>query len=342
MHSSADELSELRAELQRLREEVDELRNAASGQGPEAEATGESGERFDRRRMFKRAGLLTAGAVTGSLVAGAAPAGAADPNDIVKGSVNTTTARTDLRYNGGTDLNENILTVQDSTFGATPRAAAIAGWAAPGAGVTNGVYGWSNDRVDNNIDTGHALIGYRQGGGRSHLYLKPSGGAPQGDSYAHTTGEQRMDASGNLWLCTSAIPSPSGTWRKLSGPTASGSLHLLATPIRAYDSRPSGGGAGPIGEGAAGEETIDFNAVPGVPDNVTGVLCNLTVVIPAKSGWLAMWRDGPPWPGHTNLNYPKGVIVGNNATTAVDANGVARIRSDAETNYVVDLFGYYL
>ena len=79
------------------------------------------------------------------------------------------------------------------------------------------------------------------------------------------------DADGNLWFCV-ADGTP-GTWRQLSGAATSGQLHVLAGPVRVYDSRPGGTNDGPLAEemgqqhssllllyGTDGEASVAFDA----------------------------------------------------------------------------------
>lgn len=342
-----NEIEQLRAEVAALRRELAERPSPQPAQPPQPAEPAEDqaahqtdgGTLTGRRDMFKKAGLVAAGAIGGTVLGSTKPAAAADPNDVVKGQVNNVTARTEVRYTGSTALNQSILTVQDATFGTTSRAAAVAGWAGPGDGVTNGVYGWTNDRVDDNINTGHALLAYRQSGGRSHLYMKPSGGDPRNDTYVHTIGEQRQDTSGNLWHCTSSFPSPGGTWKKVSGPSTAGSFHFLFSPVRAYDSRPSQGGPGPLSAGET--RTVSTAGGGGVSTDATGVVLNFTIVTPSAAGFAVVWAANLSQPTVSSINYAAGDIVGNNVLSRVDDSRQVNVFSLAETHVVMDVVGYF-
>ena len=328
--SNDKEILALRTEVAELRAQMTALQ-ANREQG--LETSNETEEATSRRNMLK-AGLIATGAIAGTVLTGTQEAVAADPNDIVKGQVTTVNGRTDLRHTGGL-LTHNIFTVQDSSFGSSSRRAAIGGFA-DGTSVHSGVYGYTSARDNTDSQTGHALIANATSGGRSALYMIGGGGDPKFDTYSHARGEQRMQ-SGNLWLCTnSGTP---GTWKKLSGPAAAGSFHLLSSPQRAYDSRVSEGGTGPLTPGAA--ETVDMTP-SGVPSGISGVLVNLTMVAPPTGGFAVLWSNGASQPGASSINFAAGQVLGNNVTTRVDSNRIAQIFSFSATEYVVDVVGYYL
>lgn len=329
--SNSKEILALRSEVAELRAQITALQ---VNQEQDPETSNDSEETTSRRNMLK-AGLIATGAVAGTVLSGTQEALAADPNDLVKGQVNTTGSRTDLRYNGASLLTTNILTVQDSNFGTSSRRAAIGGFAV-GTGVHNGVYGFTQARDNNDTSTGHALIGNATFGGRSSLYLVGGGGNPRFDNYSHARGEQRME-SGNLWLCT-ASGTP-GTWRKIAGNNTAGSLHLLNAPVRAYDSRVSQGGTGPLTPSTA--ETVDMSPA-GIPIGTTAALVNLTIVVPPTAGFAVLWSNGASQPVASSINFAAGQVLGNNVTTRVDSNRMAQIFSHSATEYVVDVIGYYL
>jgi hypothetical protein len=55
----------------------------------------------------------------------------------------------------------------------------------------------------------------------------------------HLPGEIRRDTNNDLWACVgfSGIGTP-GAWRRVAGPSTAGSLVVLPSPVRVYDSRP--------------------------------------------------------------------------------------------------------
>jgi hypothetical protein len=188
-------------------------------------------------------------------------------------------------------------------------------------------------------------VGVRAMGGRAPLLLAPQGPAPATRSDAHVVGELVEDSAGALWLCTGA-GSP-GTWRKLAGPTTAGSLHLLAAPVRAYDSRagfpPAGVTKGQLAAGA--QRTVDLKVGGGVPAGATGALVNLTVTNTSPGGFLVAFRNGSPLPASSSINWDHaGATVANNATVAVDS--AARITvacggAGAVADFIVDVLAYY-
>ena len=90
--------------------------------------------------------------------------------------------------------------------------------------------------------------------------------------------------------------------------------------------------------------TGTFGAVT-IPTGISAVLTNLACNNPSAAGFLAMFQDGTSWPGTSNLNFFAHQTTSNNATSAVSAAtpGKVTVRcGGATTNFVVDVFGYYL
>lgn len=300
----------------------------------EADTTAESQRRTSRRGLIKAVGAVSAGAAASALVH-TQPAAAADPNDVVKNVQNNTSDETEIRATSNIPSGRNVFLAQSTAFSSGSRTAAVAGWAGDNE-IYNGVYGYTEGRTTN-TNTGHALIANAAFGSRSNiLLLTTSLSDPTQSGIAHQRGELIRDTSGNLWLCTSS--GTPGTWRKLAGPTSAGSLHLLSSPVRAYDSRPSEGGAGPNGGG--GSQTVNLR-VAGVPTGFNGALVNLTTVTPSAAGFAVIYANNAVQPSTSSVNFTAGSVVGNNATTRVDSTGFARFFSSATTNYVVDVMGYY-
>jgi hypothetical protein len=187
-------------------------------------------------------------------------------------------------------------------------------------------------------------VGVRAMGGRAPLLLAPQGSAPRTRSDAHVVGELVEDSGGSLWLCTTA-GSP-GTWRKLAGPATAGALHVLGTPVRAYDSRagqaPLGVVKGALGAGAT--RALDMSVGGAVPAGATAVLVNLTVVNTSPGGFLSAYRTGAAAPSTSSINWDHaGAVLGNNATVGVNTARSLTVRcGSGSTHLVVDVLGYYL
>jgi len=170
---------------------------------------------------------------------------------------------------------------------------------------------------------------------------------PEGTEVSNSRGWLCRDHNGDLWYCiTSGRPSGTGRWRKVSGPDAAGSLHLLSTPKRVYDSRVGGQTPLDSGERAVNVTTVGpglpgAGSASGVPAGAVAVLANLTATNTVLVGWLAMWANGLPWPGHSNLNWStSGTNIANQCTSNL-AGGSVKVKSAGKADFIVDVFGYY-
>ena len=111
----------------------------------------------------------------------------------------------------------------------------------------------------------------------------------------HVLGEIINDAEGNMWVNVAA--GTPGSWLRLAVPTTSGSLNLLASPKRVYDSRvgalPAIDPKTPLTNLTS--RTIDCKGnASGVPAGARGVLLNVTVVTLTANGFLAVTPGGAP------------------------------------------------
>lgn len=171
-------------------------------------------------------------------------------------------------------------------------------------------------------------------------------GAPTADTFRHEAGDLVESSAGDLWLCVGA--GTPGTWRKLGGPATAGAFHVLANPVRAYDSRPGGAPAavGPKTPLPAGNvaRPIDLKqGGTGVPAGATAVMVNLLLTnAAAGNGNLTVWANGAAKPQSNTLVW--GGAAGRFSTLAVTkVDGQARCQIDASlsTHIVVDVVGYY-
>ena len=123
---------------------------------------------------------------------------------------------------------------------------------------------------------------------------------------------------------------------------AGGSLFQAVTPDRVLDTRNGTGGAGGVvvPHGAA---ALNTSAFPGLPATVTAVVLNVTVTAPQQGGFLAVYPDGEPLPGVSNLNYGAGETIANQVVVPV-VDGVVDFYDGSYGNVqvVADLDGYYL
>ncbi|MCU0270040.1 MAG: hypothetical protein MUF83_15530 [Acidimicrobiales bacterium] len=148
----------------------------------------------------------------------------------------------------------------------------------------------------------------------------------------------------SLWLCiNSGTP---GGWRKLAGADTAGAFHVLPATVRAYDSRP---GNAPLGvtKGPLGSDqtrTIDAKQGGAVPAGATAALVNLTIVDTSAAGFLALHRNGIPWPGNSTINWSApNTVLANSAVVALDdqARLAVKCSANSSTHFVIDVVGYY-
>jgi len=188
---------------------------------------------------------------------------------------------------------------------------------------------------------------------KANLWLQPNnnffGSSPKTQplqrSDAHIVGEID-NVDGDLWMCVGA-GSP-GAWRKITGPAAAGSLHLLATPTRVYDSRPPEppitiAPKTPLAPGTSRTINCTLNS-SGVPAAARGVLLNVGVVTASAAGFLSVTPGGAGFTGTSSLNWNSaGVAVANGVTIGCGAGGTIDLYAGAgATDVFVDVSGYYI
>ena len=198
--------------------------------------------------------------------------------------------------------------------------------------------------LDTSSGGGHGLyassdagIGVSASGGFAPLLLAPSSAAGAPTTGTHQTGEVYVDSNGVFWGCVAG--GTPGTWYSMVQP-----LIPVNPPLRAYDSRTSEGGPGPLPEDATSAHISLTSA--GVPAGASAALINLTIVNTVDAGFLALFEAGGAIPGTSNIDwYQSGQILANNATVSLSADGALQVHSGglagAETDYIIDVFGYY-
>lgn len=77
-----------------------------------------------------------------------------------------------------------------------------------------------------------------------------------------------------------------------------------------------------------------------VPTNATAVVLNVTMVQPSINAYMTVYPSGSP-PTASNLNAAAGKIVSNRVVTPLSSSGDIEIFSDADTNVIVDVSGYF-
>ncbi len=125
-------------------------------------------------------------------------------------------------------------------------------------------------------------------------------------------------------------------WRSFGGVGCAGALYLLAAPVRAYDSRNSGGLLA-----VNADRTVSLTSA--IPAGATAAIINLTSTGYSGIGLFAVFSASVPYPGNSTLNYSLGDATATSATTAVSSARTIKIRCQGVTAHaVVDVVGYYL
>ena len=141
---------------------------------------------------------------------------------------------------------------------------------------------------------------------------------------------------------------PGGAVRGQLGPVVSttGTTQLLNEPLRAYDSRVTGGrlaaGDTRVVSVASGLDGAGQTRVA-VPPGATGALVRVTITDAEGAGFLKVYSNAlaaPPSTSSVNW-YTNGAIVGSDSTVAVDATGKIKLTAGVNsTHVVVDVVGY--
>jgi hypothetical protein len=298
-----------------------------------------------RREMFKKLAIVGAGVAAGGVLAQASPAAATDGANLLIGNTVTAvqTAQTPTSLAASGFAGQQVLLVDDSsTFGvaASSHPGALAGW----SGTRTGVYGYTLSGPYGVVATGAGTtsIGVRAAGPRANIELIPGGPPAPTRAVDHTLGELAEDTSGDLWLCV--VAGNPGTWRKLGGPATSGQLHLLAAPVRVYDSRPA---LPPLTVLPKTQlvsntpRTIDATGnSSGVPTAATGVLINITVTGSVAQGFLTAWPSGA-FPGTSSINFSALQTIAATTVTRCGPNATFLVLANVATDVLIDVIGYY-
>jgi hypothetical protein len=246
----------------------------------------------------------------------------------------------------------------------------VAGLSAAGTGVLG------SDQSTGIGVSGTSADGYgvAASGGHAPLFLLPSGitGPPSGQlgaivSDPHQIGEILVDVSGAVFVCTGA--GQQGTWREVSLAApgyynerglngelgVSGSVNLLASPIRVFDSRTTGSAnpanpSRPIGPAALGTP-ISLIIAPvtvggtTVPAGAVGVIGNVTVTEVGGGGWVTLYPDGATTPTTSTpstLNFQASdFALANACSVALSAAGKFDILAfQSNTHVIFDVTGF--
>lgn len=289
-----------------------------------------------RRNILRGLAVTGVGAGAGLMMA---PASKAATNDAMLAGRAVFASNMTYLANGTTSgiFATNPLTSEPTLFWADNRNSTINGNGIRGDGKGTGAGIWGNSDFTGVGVLGTAAagaVGVKASGGRANLQFVPGGTAPRGRGDAHSAGEIVADASGDLWACV--VSGAPGQWRKLAGRTSAGQFHVLASPVRAYDSR---SGDGPLAGG--NQRNI---AMTGVPAGASVVTVSVTITGTTASGYLALFRGGASWPGNSNLNwFASGQTFAVTTVSAVNDSRIVSVRAGGggSTQVIIDVIGYY-
>ncbi|MGE0886858.1 MAG: Ig domain-containing protein [Blastocatellales bacterium] len=133
-------------------------------------------------------------------------------------------------------------------------------------------------------------------------------------------------------------------------PPASGLYyHPLPKPIRLFDTRATIPGFPACeylnqqliaGGELSKQARITCDGIT-IPADAMAIVGNATVVQPTGNGFITLWPDGQARPPVSNLNFVTGQVVPNAFTVGLGASGEFRTFSSSNTNFIVDITGYY-
>jgi hypothetical protein len=318
--------------------------------------------RPDRRSMMR--GLL--GAAVGAAAVGTAfrsDTAAASTGNLVYGASNnagldTTTLTADVSFgrtlsianpaNGGFAVAGEA----DFVYGGFARAAAIymtsAGSGAIISSQDDCFVGVSN-RGTALRGTSTSGLGLLATGGRADALFLGTGDSPNSRIDPHTAGEILKDRDNNLWACV--VAGSPGTWRKIAGPAAAGSLHVIE-PTRVYDSRwPTGGGRLQNGDARGVDISAGRNLLTGVietadlvPARATAVQYTVTVTDTEGAGFVAVTSINATAYRASTINWSTPGSNLANSTLGRLTSPELRLwcGGGGSTHIIIDILGYHL
>jgi hypothetical protein len=174
----------------------------------------------------------------------------------------------------------------------------------------------------------------------------------------HVAGELYVDKDGTLWFTVPAPTTADPTavrFVKLAGTPSAGSFHAI-DPQRVYDSRQPGytvkGVLAPntnrvvkVADGRS-EDGTTVTVADAVPAGATAVQLNLTAANMTGPNFLSVTAGDKTTTTTSLLNWGPGEIqIANSITVPVDADRQIRVycgNQTGSTDFIVDIFGYYL
>ncbi|BAN00636.1 hypothetical protein [Ilumatobacter coccineus] len=151
----------------------------------------------------------------------------------------------------------------------------------------------------------------------------------------------KLDPSGKTCIFTS---STTNIIVDATGSLPSGSFEALDSPQRIVDTRSTGDTVdgqlekgGKNTEGTALEVQVAGRA--GIDADATTAVLNVTVIGPARRGYVTVYPCDQPQPLSANLNYSAGDVVANSVIAKLDGDGTTCVFTSATTDVVVDVSG---
>jgi hypothetical protein len=160
-------------------------------------------------------------------------------------------------------------------------------------------------------------------------------------------GSITFDDAGDLWTCVEG--GAPGTWTRLLREDTTPGRVVPITPIRALDTRATGGRAsgapaipGQRGGALRGGQsiTLDPAGVGPIPTGATGLVGNATVITPTGTGFLRILPAGATVPA-ASFNFARSTSEANGFTTALTPTGLTAV-APIGTSYhlVIDIAAY--
>ncbi|MFW5475146.1 hypothetical protein ACOCJ5_17695 [Knoellia sp. CPCC 206450] len=140
------------------------------------------------------------------------------------------------------------------------------------------------------------------------------------------------EASGTYTICATRSGTPCAT--RYDG-------YQPLTPARILDTR-TGLGAPKAVLSPGQSLTLQVSGRGGVPaTGASAVVLNVTAVSPSASGYVSVFPTGSAAASVSNLNFPAGVTIANQAMVKLGTGGKVTLTSSARTNVLVDVGGFY-
>jgi hypothetical protein len=327
----------------------------------------------NRRTWLRNVALGAAGATAGAMAFGKS-ASAADEDPLLLGTTavttpnNISTTPTVLDYDGPaiTEGPSVLSAGEDVPATDAPFPAAVGGYG--GDDVANGVHGSTTNplgygAVAANLAPDAATgtepapkglaVASMHGSQIQFVQLPDAVAGPT--TGTHVPGELYADLDGTLWFAVPATPGGTGVrWVKLAGTTTAGAFHSI-TPSRAYDSRKTAYTLnGPLAPNTnrvvslADSHTTEGALITAnvVPVGATAAEVNVTVSSPSNKNFLAVAAGDAASTPTSLLNWDLGVTqIANSITVPLDATRQIKVfcgDQAGSTDFIVDVFGYYL